>query len=656
MKLFTRTIPVLFFVTLIFTLSILAQKPERDMVKEEKIWQKLQKTSPASVEKFKAATVALDQQNYEEAHKLYDEVLQKAPEFQPALRRAGTSLIVLGKRNDGIALTQLAVDLERSPENLISLATDLIEPGALKYTPSKDDIQKASALATEAMKKSADTSDSSYALLAADLALSAENLDAFDSAVTTLKNKFPDHFGTHYFVGIKAANEGDFSTAETEIKKAGQLGMPAEGTQQTLALIEKAKNDSGYWIWDYFYYALYLIGAWIAGLVLLFIVGKILSVKMLHSVENSDPNDITGGGQSGLKKVYRYLIGIAGAYYYISQPIVMFLVLALTAAIIFFFFWIGHIPIKLVLIIGFVGLATIFYMLKSFFAKAEALDPGRALAENEAPGLWALVRDVATTLNTRPVSEIRVTPGTELAVYERGGLRERMQDNAERILIVGTATLNDFNQNAFRAVIAHEYGHFSNRDTAGGDTALRVNNHIMRLAMAMGESGTATFYNVAFQFLRIYHFIFRRITHGATRLQEILADRVAVHLYGADAFREGLMHVIRREVEFNHVADGEINAAFGANRAMQNLYEMNVQDEQIKGNLQKQSDEIINRPTTEDDTHPSPHDRFKLAARITSRECAPISGQVWELFTDRAALTKEMNDLLEKRIRSAMYN
>ena len=41
------------------------------------------------------------------------------------------------------------------------------------------------------------------------------------------------------------------------------------------------------------------------------------------------------------------------------------------------------------------------------------------------------------------------------------------------------------------------------------------------------------------QFVRLYHFIFRRITHGASRLQEINADRVAARLCGRDAF-EGM--------------------------------------------------------------------------------------------------------------------
>ena len=168
----------------------------------------------------------------------------------------------------------------------------------------------------------------------------------------------------------------------------------------------------------------------------------------------------------------------------------------------------------------------------------------------------------------------------------------------------------------------------------------------------MALSGTATFYNIAFQFLRFYHFLFRRITHGASRLQEILADRVAVHRYGADAFREGLTHVIRRDIEFNHVAEKELKAAYGSKRDLQNLYEIAVQDEGIQKDLEQQFNEYVARPTTEDDTHPSAADRFKLISRIKSKETAPIDGMVWDLFKDKAALTGEMNKLLEKLLRT----
>src|SRR5262249_22083716 len=160
----------------------------------------------------------------------------------------------------------------------------------------------------------------------------------------------------------------------------------------------------------------------------------------------------------------------------------------------------------------------------------------------EAPGLWDLTGEVARDIGTRPVDEIRITSGTELAVYERGSMKERAQDRAHRILILGVGLLNDFKQNAFRAALAHEYGHLSHRDTAGGDVALRVNHHMASFANAMILARQAVAWNIGFQFLRLYHFIFRRISHGATRLQEMLADKVAVLTYGAEAFEEGLRH------------------------------------------------------------------------------------------------------------------
>ena len=274
------------------------------------------------------------------------------------------------------------------------------------------------------------------------------------------------------------------------------------------------------------------------------------------------------------------------------------------------------------------------------------------MSESEAPALWTLVRKVAEDINTRPADEIRITHGAEVAVYERGGVISKMNDNAERVLIVGLAALQGFRQNAFRAVLAHEYGHFSNRDTAGGNIALRVNMDIMQLAESMAKSGTATVYNIAFQFLRFYHFLFRRITHGASRLQEILADRVAVYHYGADAFREGLNHVIRRDIEFSHVANSEISAAYSGGRALKNLYELMPEGDDITKSLEEEFNNYMSRPTTEDDSHPSPQDRFKLIAPINSKESLPIDGQVLDLFTDKDALTREMNDLLEQRLKA----
>jgi len=652
MKLFIRWSTAGLLLCFVFALFCVAQTQERDLAKEEKIWQQLQKTAPKAVETFKAATAALDQNQYGEAVKLYNEVLKQSPNFEPALRRGGHALVSTGKRAEGLKMSEQALSLNRSADNLFSYALALTEPGANNYQATQAELEQAFNLSKEARQK--DSEDPDYIMAVAQFALATNRMPEFGDASKLLSRKFPNLPATHYYAGIRLANEGDFDAAEAELKQAESLGVPRDATQEMLSAIEQAKRGSNYGLWNYFYYGAYLVGAWALGLLILFVAGKILSAKTLRSIESSDPNDVTGGGQAGLRKIYKGVIGIAGVYYYLSQPIVMLLVVVGALGIMLFFFWIGTIPVKLVLIVAVGGAITIFYMIKSLVIRPKVEDPGRALSEDEAPQLWALARDVAAAINTRPVNEIRITHATELAVYERGSMRAKMQDQAERVLIVGVAVLNDFSQNAFRAVLAHEYGHFSNRDTAGGDIAYRVNVDILRLAESMALSGTATFYNVAFQFLRLYHFLFRRITHGATRLQEILADRVAVHQYGADAFREGLTHVIRREVEFNHIAEREINVAFTHDRALQNLYEISVQDERVKKSLEDECGEIIKRPTTEDDTHPSPEDRFKLASRIKCKESAPISGMVWDLFRDRESLTSEMNTLLEQRLRAVM--
>jgi Zn-dependent protease with chaperone function len=651
-----RVLSVLYISLLLAVSLAFAQVVQRDPAEEAPYIEELQKLAPKAVDAFKTGTEKLDSGNPQDAIPLFNDVLKQAPNYDPAMRRLGYALVETGKRQDGLAMIQKALDRNRSADNLTGMAYALMSSDKSGPQPSTSDSERALSLVEEASKLKNGSDPQALAMIA-ELSLDTNKIDKFNATVGQLRAKFPDLVQTHYFNGIKLANDGDFDRAIAEIKIAESIGFPHDNAAAIISEMEKVKADSqsglvGYV--NYFYAFAAVVAVWALGLLSLFVMGRILSAKTLHAIESSDPNDITGGGQAGLRSFYRKLVTTAGIYYYVSQPIVMLLVLVFTVGIIFFFFWIGTIPIKLVLIIGFVGAATIFYMFKSLLIRPKIEDPGRVLKREEAPKFWELVEHVAQTINTRPVDEVRLTEGNAIAVYERGGFRAKMQDKAERILIVGVATLNDFRQNAFRAVLAHEYGHFSHRDTAGGDVAFRVNTDIVRLANAMAQSGTATYYNLAFQFIRLYHFLFRRITLGATRLQEVLADRVAVYHYGAPAFCEGLEHVVRREVEFEHVATKELNAAFSANRAVGNLYELKA-DEGERQNLEKDIDTAINRPTTLDDSHPCPADRFRLAKKIISKEAVTVDGLIWDLFNNKEQIASEMSKMLDDRVREARY-
>jgi hypothetical protein len=617
----------------------LGQATERDMKKEEAIWNELKSVAPKEIDHFKAATIAMDSGKYDEAVRLYEAVVIKAPEFDPAIRRLGISTALAGKVEEGLRLLEHALSKNRSPENLLSLAQVLAYPSE-NVQGTREQKEQALKLMSEAVNKPGVGNDAAYPTLLAQLALDLDRIDPLRVATRKLDAEHQELMITHYFNAIVAATDEQWIAAETEILKAESMGLPHEAAQAFL--------DSGVGsrarVWHYVYYSLVLVGVWVVGLLLLFLLGKYMSRVTLRSIETQDPNQPASKSQLSLRHWYRRLINVAGIYYAISIPIVMFLVLAVAGSLTYGFLMLGRIPIKLVLILCLGAIITVYKMIRSLFVKLEKEDPGRALQVGEAPGLWELTRKVADTVQTRPIDEIRVTPGTELAVYEKGTLRERTNDKAKRILILGVGALNGFRLNSFRAVLAHEYGHFSNRDTAGGDVALRVTDHMMKFAQAMYVSGQAVWWNVAFQFLRVYDFIFRRLSHGATRLQEVLADRVAAMKYGALAFEDGLTHVVRRSAEFNAVATREINESVASSRAMQNLYELPVSE---IGDIAAATQEALNRETTEDDTHPSPADRFRFTRRVTSQTEPAISGMVWDLFTNREALTAEMTSLIQ---------
>jgi Zn-dependent protease with chaperone function len=632
-------------ILILLSAAAFGQRGARNPRTEQDIANGLASVAPTAVETFQDATTALDKEDYEQAISLYREVLQQAPRFTPAMRRLGASLAASGQIEEGLTYSERAVKIERSPENLASLAQVLARPSQTQQG-TEEQKQRALQLAQEASNRYTGPDDLSYLSLVAGLALELQRNGEFRQAEQTVMQRHPDTVNAHYFHAIELAMNEDWIAAEDEIKKAERLGLPPQAAETFLASGVHTRALA----WRSGYFALYATVAWACGFFVLFAAGKLLSKLTLRLVARVDLGSSASGTAVFLRRVYRQLINIAGAYYYISIPFVIVLVLGLSGGIIYAFLWIGQIPIKLVAILGIGAIVTVYKLVHSLFVRISHDEPGRRLRREEAPDFWNLTREVAGHLGTRPLDEIRITPGTEMAVYERGSFNQRRKDAARRTLVMGLGLLPGFEQNSFRAVLAHEYGHLAHRDTAGGDVALRVNQDMMKFAYAMAAAGQAVPWNIGFQFLRLYSFLFRRISHGATRLQEVLADRAAARLYGSQVFEDGLCHVVRRQVEFKYVAGKELQEALKAGRPMQNIYALEAQPDKT---LENAIDKALYRQTSEDDTHPSPADRFRLVSRVPCANQPAPSGLVLDLFKDSEAITREMTTQAEYEIRAS---
>ena len=451
---------------------------------EQAILHELAAEAPGAVEAFQRGTTAMEKRDYREAVRLYEEVVKQAPGFSPGFRHLGVSLARLGQMDQAIVQLEKAVKIERTPLNLITLARVLAFPAPGRMGTEAQQ-EAAFSLAKEASEQYRASDNPIYSVTTAELALALGKATEFRQATETLLQKYPDLMMTHYFHAVQLGIDKNWSGATAEIKKAEQMGLPAPAVQRFLDKVAAARKTP----WRWARYTLLLVGAWACGLLLLFLLGKLFSRLTLRFIERADPNLPASGAETAMRRHYRRLIAAAGSYYYVSIPFVIFLVLAIAGSLIYEFVSSGHIPIKIVAVLAFGAIVTVFQMIRSLFIRVKAEEPGRSLGTEEAPGLWKLTRDVAENLGTRPLDEIRITPGTEMGVFERGSYRERRHDQGQRVLVMGLGLVPGFGQTPFSAVLAHEYGHLSHRDTAGGDVAQRVNQDMMKFAYAMVDGG-----------------------------------------------------------------------------------------------------------------------------------------------------------------------
>jgi len=600
----------------------------------------LARRSPAAVPVWIEANRARDRDQHETAARLYATVSTMAPGFSHALRRQAGEEQELGHRDRAVVLARRAVAGEASPENLSALAT-ILARGRADADPPKGDLDEALRLAGRA---AASASDDFYVQAGlCQVALQADDAVALKRGVDRLLVIAPGEDASHQFAALLAAIEGRFTAARAELLRARQLGMSAQRYQALSQAFDKAQPASAR--------LLPILGwgaaAWLGALVLLFALGAALSRAALNEAA-SLPREASGrarGRGSLLRRAYAVVLWSSCLYYYVSLPIVSLVVLAAGGGIVYAMLAAGHIPVKLLLIVVVMTLTTLWSILKSVLVRAKDPDPGERLDLRTQPRLRALLGEVARRVGTRPVDNVYLTPGTDVAVMERGGLGRQLSGRAERCLILGVGVLDGFRLGALRAVLAHEYGHFSNRDTAGGGFALAVRRSLVTIAAGLATSGTAAWYNPAWLFLNGFYRVFLRISQGASRLQEVLADRWAAFSYGSRAFEEGLRHVIERSVRFGVRANATVHEMVALRQPVANLYVHEPAESATEEEIARKVREVLNRAPSVYDSHPSPVERTRwvraLGARGTAAS-ADDSLDAWTLFADRKAIEERM--------------
>lgn len=196
---------------------------------------------------------------------------------------------------------------------------------------------------------------------------------------------------------------------------------------------------------------------------------------------------------------------------------------------------------------------------------------GVMVTDRDEPALWERVRFLAQAVGTRAPSRIYLVPDVNAAVWENARLLGLIP--GRRSMMIGMPLLIALTPAQLDAVIAHELGHYGNRDTRLGALDHRARGSVTaavaaaqgRLAGRRTADGRPRRFRMPGQTVYValfgaYAHLVLSVTQQASRRQEFAADRVAAGIAGQANAAAGLRELPAVEAAFNFYLDRYVAA------------------------------------------------------------------------------------------------
>jgi len=237
-----------------------------------------------------------------------------------------------------------------------------------------------------------------------------------------------------------------------------------------------------------------------------------------------------------------------------------------------------------------VGISVIVFLVKFIFAVSKDENPGRVeVTEQEQPQLFAFIRRLTTETNTPFPKKIYVSPDVNACVFYNSSFWSMFLP-VRKNLEIGLGLVNSINISEFKAVMAHEFGHFSQRSMKLGSFTYNVNRVIHN--MLYDNSNYTAFLNSwgnIHSYLRFFVGITVKIAQGIqwvlrgmytiinksymslSREMEFHADAVAAGVSGSNNLVSALSRI---EVAGNCYATAlsDANDRLKENKVAQNIF------------------------------------------------------------------------------------
>jgi Zn-dependent protease with chaperone function len=271
--------------------------------------------------------------------------------------------------------------------------------------------------------------------------------------------------------------------------------------------------------------------------------------------------------------------------------------------------------VKLLLILYAAILVYGYAVVKSLRVKTGGDPAGIRLNRTQYPGAFALVDEVAARVQADPIHEIFLVPDTEVGVWEETALY-LPPGSGKRKIVLGMGALSFLTLDELRSVLAHEYAHFSHRDTFFGRFIYRVTHSTAILLHELRRhGGWVRYLNPMYWALRLFATLYPRLSARFSRIREYYADRCAVEGYGRDLFARSLITVSLESSFFGEAGSSGALTLGAEGHGFKNVYHFvgaarREFDREAPDGAEQVLSAMLVEPSHRLDSHPSLRERL----------------------------------------------
>ncbi|GEP97086.1 M48 family metalloprotease [Chitinophaga cymbidii] len=342
-------------------------------------------------------------------------------------------------------------------------------------------------------------------------------------------------------------------------------------------------------------------------------------------------------------------------------------------------FLIVNMPKLITLILGLgiigVGVMVLIFLIKFVFARQSHTNPNRVeIFEEDHPDLFAFIRQLTIDTNTPMPRKVFIVQDVNAAVFYNSSFWSMFLP-VRKNLEIGLGLVNVLNLSEFKMVLAHEFGHFSQRSMKLGSYVFTMNKAIYNMLyensgydktlnawanihsiFALTATLTVWIARLIQSVLRGMYSVINLQYMSLSREMEFHADAVAVSVTGSDIATSAMRRIEYVNGGMNYCINKAGELA-GNNSAMQNMFETqrrvnhyfaDINQIAMVDGLPHITNECLSKFTgsrlkykDQWATHPSMEEREERF-RLAGVENAADNRSAWVLFSDKTGLEESM--------------